>query len=96
MENGLVDKLGGVGDAIAMVRERAGIAGDMEVRHVPEPTNFADSLFGSLFDAHVQASPDRALLPLQPEPPSLRCSCHSCSERARNRRELLRRYGLFL
>lgn len=56
LENGLVDKIGGVDDAIAMIRERAKIDGDLEVRHVPEPGNFADSLFSSIFDAHVKAS----------------------------------------
>lgn len=64
VENGLVDRLGGVGDAIAVVRERAGIDGDMEVRHVPEPKNFADTLFSSLFDASVEAGPNGAALEL--------------------------------
>tara|TARA_R110002072_G_scaffold109160_2_gene236369 strand:+ start:6393 stop:8204 length:1812 start_codon:yes stop_codon:yes gene_type:complete len=62
LENGLVDKIGGIEDAIAIVRERANIEGDLEVRHVPEPGNFADSLFSSLFDAHIQAAPNRAVL----------------------------------
>jgi protease IV len=62
LENGLVDQIGGVDDAVAMVRTRAKIEGDLEVRHVPEPGNFADSLFSSLFDAHIEAAPNRAVL----------------------------------
>ena len=62
LENGLVDKIGGVEAAVAMVRQRAKIVGDLEVRHVPEPGNFADSLFSSLFDAHIEAAPNRAIL----------------------------------
>lgn len=60
LENGLIDKIGGVDDAIAMVRKSAKIEGDLEVRHVPEPGNFADSLFSSIFDAHIQSSPNPA------------------------------------
>jgi protease-4 len=62
LENGLVDKIGGVEAAVAMVRQRAKIVGDLEVRHVPEPGNFTDSLFSSLFDAHIEAAPNRAIL----------------------------------
>jgi len=62
IENGLVDQIGGVEDAVAMVRTRAKIEGELEVRHVPEPGSFADSLFSSLFDAHIEAAPNRALL----------------------------------
>lgn len=62
LANGLVDKIGGINDAVAMIRKRAKIEGDLEVRHVPAPGNFADSLFSSLFDAHVEAAPNRAML----------------------------------
>jgi protease-4 len=62
LENGLIDKIGGVEAAVAMVRQRAKIVGDLEVRHVPEPGNFTDSLFSSLFDAHIEAAPNRAIL----------------------------------
>ena len=62
LDNGLVDQIGGVEAAIAMVRESAKIEGDLEVRHVPEPGNFADSLFSSLFDAQVEAAPNRTIL----------------------------------
>lgn len=61
LANGLIDKVGGVADAVAIVRERAAIEGDLEVRHFPEPKNFADTLFQSLFDARV-AAPDRAVV----------------------------------
>ncbi len=62
LENGLINKIGGVEAAVAMVRQRAKIVGDLEVRHVPEPGNFTDSLFSSLFDAHIEAAPNRAIL----------------------------------
>ncbi|MFT6082221.1 MAG: protease-4 [Planctomycetota bacterium] len=62
LDNGLVDKIGGIEDAVAMIRKRAKIEGDLEVRHVPEPGSFTDSLFSSLFDAHIQAAPNRAML----------------------------------
>lgn len=61
VELGLVDRLGGVHDAIAMVRDRAGITGDLEVRHMPEPTNFADALFGSLFEARLSQADGEVL-----------------------------------
>jgi protease-4 len=62
VEHGLVDAVGGLDDALAMVKKRAGVADEVEVSHVPEPKNFADSLFSSLFDAHVAAGGDAALL----------------------------------
>jgi protease IV len=62
VDNGLVDAIGGLDDALAMVRKRAGVADDVEVSHVPEPKNFADSLFSSLFEAQVAAGADAALL----------------------------------
>ena len=62
VENGLVDAIGGLDDAVALVKERASVGGDVEVTHVPEPTNFADSLFASLFEAQAAAGGDAALL----------------------------------
>ena len=63
LANGLVDRIGGVHDAVAIVRQRAGIGdGEIEVRHVPEPTNFADTLFSSLFDARVEGAGDAAVV----------------------------------
>ncbi|MEZ6035881.1 MAG: signal peptide peptidase SppA [Planctomycetota bacterium] len=64
VDNGLVDRIGGVEDAVAMVRERAHIDGNVEVRHMPEPKNFADTLFSSLFDAQIAAGADAAALKL--------------------------------
>jgi protease-4 len=60
--NGLVDKVGGIDDAVAMVRSRANVDADVEVMHVPEPKNFADSLFASMFDAQVKAGADLSVL----------------------------------
>ncbi len=62
VENGLVDAIGGLGDALAMVREKAKLGEDVEVVHMPEPKNLADALFSSFFDAQVQAGVDAAAL----------------------------------
>lgn len=62
VENGLVDAIGGVDDAVAMVRKAAGIGDDVEVQHQPEPKNFADSLFSSMFESSIAASADAAAL----------------------------------
>jgi protease-4 len=62
VENGLVDAIGGLDDAIARVRATASLGDDVEVLHVPEPKNFADSLFESLFEAQVRAGSDAAVL----------------------------------
>jgi protease-4 len=62
VENGLVDAIGGIEDAVAMVRKQANLGDDVEVVHVPEPKNFADSLFASMFDAQIRASGDAVLL----------------------------------
>ncbi|MBL8737182.1 MAG: signal peptide peptidase SppA [Planctomycetes bacterium] len=53
LDNGLVDGIGGVAEALAMVKKRAGVADDIDVTHLPEPKNFADSLLSSMFDARV-------------------------------------------
>jgi protease-4 len=62
VDNGLVDKIGGLDDAIAMVKAKAGLDDKVEITHVPEPKNFADSLFSSLFDAQVVAGVDATVL----------------------------------
>ena len=62
VDNGLVDALGGVDDAVAMVRKEASLGDDVEVTHQPEPKNFADSLFGSMFDAAVASGVDAVAL----------------------------------
>ena len=53
LDNGLVDGIGGVADALAMAKKLAGVADDIDVTHLPEPKNFADSLLSSMFDARV-------------------------------------------
>ncbi len=62
VENGLVDAIGGVGEALAMVRKQASLPDDIEVVHLPEPKNFADTLIASMFDAQVAAGADAAVL----------------------------------
>ena len=51
----LVDTLGGLGDALAMVKKQAGVADDIEVDHLPKPRSFADTLFEGLFESSVMA-----------------------------------------
>lgn len=60
--NGLVDAIGGLDDALAIVRKQAKLADDVEVVHRPEPKNLADALFGSLFDAQVAVGADAAVV----------------------------------
>lgn len=60
---GLVDQLGGVGDAVAFLRKQAELGADVEVEHRPEPKNFADSMFSSLFESRVRAAGGEAALP---------------------------------
>lgn len=49
-ENGLIDELGTLHDAIAQAKQLAGLEKDADVRIevLPEPTNFFESLFGDL------------------------------------------------
>lgn len=54
-ERGLVDHLGGVGDAVAFLRREAQLGAEVELEHRPEPKNFADSLFSSMFESRVRA-----------------------------------------
>ena len=59
IENGLVDEIGGIDKAVAMILSRAGIMNgleDVEVRHMPQPSNFADAFLGQLFDAKLRTS----------------------------------------
>ncbi|MEY2981285.1 MAG: signal peptide peptidase SppA [Planctomycetota bacterium] len=54
IEVGLVDKIGGLEDALAMVAAEAGLEADgYEISHMPQPKNFLDSLFS---DGMVQVS----------------------------------------
>jgi protease IV len=62
VELGLVDAIGGLDAALAMVKQRAKVADDVEVTHVPEPKNFADSLFSSLFEAQARLGGDATVL----------------------------------
>ena len=56
LENGLVDEIGGVDRAVAIIVEKAGIDADVEVRHMPQPSQFADAFFSQLFDAKLRTS----------------------------------------
>lgn len=49
-ENGLVDELGTLHDAVAEAKKLAGLEADADIRIevLPEPTNFFESLFGDL------------------------------------------------
>lgn len=60
--NGLVDAIGGLDEALAMVRQQAGLGAEVEVMHVPEAKNFADSIFSSLFESASAAGVDQRLL----------------------------------
>jgi protease-4 len=54
IEVGLVDKIGGLEDALAMVAAEAGLEADgYEISHMPQPKSFLDSLFS---DGMVQVS----------------------------------------
>lgn len=57
----LVDTLGGLDDALAMVEKQAGVAADIEVDHLPKPRSFADTLFENMFESSVLA-PQRGKL----------------------------------
>jgi protease-4 len=67
-ENGLVDELGTLHDAITEAKKLAGLEPDTEVRLeiLPEPTNFFEVLFGDL-DKEEEVSLGRGLEPLAPE-----------------------------
>ena len=53
MKNGLVDSIGGVGDALAMVAKEAGVE-DYELKHVPRPKSFMDSIAEELLSASIE------------------------------------------
>ena len=54
--NKLVDKLGGLDAALAMIAEEAGIGDDFEITHLPSPTDMFSSLVGDMMGV-------KALLP---------------------------------
>jgi protease IV len=69
-ENGLVDRLGGLHEAVALAKERAGIAADVDPARAifPGPRSLGDQL-RELFHSELAASLQRALLPFDlPEP----------------------------
>ncbi|MBI5851973.1 MAG: signal peptide peptidase SppA [Planctomycetes bacterium] len=49
----LVDKIGGLDDALAMVKADAKLDGEFEVRHVPRPKSFLETLTSGMLDAKV-------------------------------------------
>jgi protease-4 len=63
-ENGLVDQLGTLHDAIAEAKKLAGVGADEEVKIevLPEPTNFFETLFGDL-DSEKEVSLSSAIAP---------------------------------
>ena len=70
VENGLVDRLGGLHEAIALAKERAGIAAGLDpARSIfPGPRSLGDQLH-ELFRSELSASVRRAFLPFDlPEP----------------------------
>ena len=48
LELGLVDKIGGLHDAIAVAAAKAGLPEDCEVRVVPRPKNFMEALMSDI------------------------------------------------
>jgi protease-4 len=68
LDNGLIDELGTLHDAIQSAKQLAGIDPDTKVtiERLPEPTNFFESLFGEM-DAEKEVRFGSALEPLAPE-----------------------------
>lgn len=62
LELGLIDEIGGVADAVALVRKKGAIAADVEVVHMPQPKSFADAFFASMFESRIDLGIDRELL----------------------------------
>jgi protease-4 len=67
-ENGLVDELGTLSDAVIEAKKLAGLDADAEVKIevLPEPTNFFESLFGDL-EAEKETRVGNAVESLAPE-----------------------------
>src|SRR6185369_9243189 len=67
-ENGLVDQLGTLHDAIVEAKKLAGIGADEEVKIevLPEPTNFFEALFGDL-DSEKEVRLGKGLTSVAPE-----------------------------
>lgn len=64
VELGLVDRLGGLEDALAMVRQSAGVGADVEVRHLPQPADFASTVMAQMFDAKAMVELEPRLRPM--------------------------------
>jgi protease-4 len=60
----LIDRVGGLEDALAMVRKEAGVGDDIEVTHLPRPRNFLESITEQMLSARalVPEGPARMLL----------------------------------
>lgn len=60
----LIDRVGGLDDALAMVRKEAGVGDDIEVTHLPRPRNFMESITEQMLSAKalVPDGPARILL----------------------------------
>jgi protease-4 len=71
-ENGLIDELGTLHDAVAEAKKLAGLDSSTEVRIevLPEPTNFLESLFGNL-DSEKETRISQGLNSVAPELVSL-------------------------
>ncbi len=63
-ELGLVDAVGGLDDALALVRKEAKVADDVEVRHAPQPKDFAATIMEKMFDAQARLGAEAGLLDL--------------------------------
>ena len=62
VELGLVDAIGGLDDALAMVRTKAALPDDVEVVHMPQPKSFADAFFASMFESQAGLGIDGEVL----------------------------------
>jgi protease-4 len=63
VQNKLVDRIGGLDDALAMVRAEAKLGDDVEVQHLPEPKGLFESLAAS-FGGEASATLPAAVLPV--------------------------------
>ncbi|MBK8978796.1 MAG: signal peptide peptidase SppA [Planctomycetes bacterium] len=62
IEIGLVDRIGGLDDALAMVASQAGLAsGAYEVQHLPRPKTLFESLAASMAEMEALATPELRL-----------------------------------
>ena len=60
--NGLVDRIGGLWDAIALVREEAHLKDGFDVVHMPSPRSFMESIAQSLVGTRLMGGLDHVLL----------------------------------